>query len=193
MTAPDLYAGKLRGYRFFRPSWPATVGEPKAGPLKAQTGDYTWQPGNALNHAVCAHDMAGHGYMGGPHGEHPHGAPALDCRCGFYAWYDPQMADPFQFSSPRVFGVIEAGGRIVMHRHGFRAAQARIIAIGLPPADGIDVWGGWGQDRLTEAHKILAEHWPVYSDIDQMLSDYPPLSDADIDALIPERNNKEDD
>jgi hypothetical protein len=58
--------------------------------------------------------------------EDDHPAPQDGCTCGIYGWYDP--ADTGMVSA-RVFGVVEASGRVLMGERGFRAERATIKAV----------------------------------------------------------------
>jgi hypothetical protein len=56
-----------------------------------------------------------------------HKAPHLGCTCGIYAHYLP--LESYHSWSRRVFGVVEASGRILMGTKGFRAEKAKIVAL----------------------------------------------------------------
>lgn len=116
----------LRGYR----SWPGT--EPRSGWLWSSNDRFAWPPGEwaAATCKLCE-------LRGAP-------VPSLTpCRdygygCGLYAASTPSIG-----VRHHIWGVIEAKGRIVCHDDGFRAEQARVIALALPPATTFTAtWGG---------------------------------------------------
>jgi glycine cleavage system H lipoate-binding protein len=81
-----------------------------------------WSAG--VNRAVCARDVR-------------HRAPRSDCMCGLYALNDP--ADRrLHFRADQAVGAIAAWGDLEVHRTGFRAEQACIVALALPDAAGAD-------------------------------------------------------
>jgi hypothetical protein len=55
-----------------------------------------------------------------------HKAPFVGCRCGIYAWYQP---DDTGILHAGVFGAVEASGVILLGDRGFRAERARVVAI----------------------------------------------------------------
>ena len=62
-----------------------------------------------------------------------HSPPVKDCTCGLYAWHPHRVvgliARQMRQAVPRkVFGLIEAWGRIEIHSAGFRAEFARPVA-----------------------------------------------------------------
>lgn len=56
----------------------------------------------------------------------PHFAPDPDCGCGLYALYAPD------FDGYYVDGAVVAWGKIEVHRDGFRAEKAKIVALAIP-------------------------------------------------------------
>ena len=80
------------------------------GPATAGRGD--WSPGT--NVGVCA--------MG-----HRHAVPDPDCTCGLYAFHTMHA----QLSGEWCVGAIAAWGAVEVHRDGFRAERARVIALGV--------------------------------------------------------------
>ncbi|HWS46648.1 MAG TPA: hypothetical protein VN636_12360 [Acidimicrobiia bacterium] len=93
-----------------------------------------------------------------------HRAPAHECRCGIYAWYQP---DDLNMMPGGVFGVIEASGLIFMGTQGFRAEHATIVA----------VVAYRRRIRNACAHAGIA----VYGRRSHLINDYPP---EDVSALI---------
>lgn len=83
--------------------------------------------------------------------------PAFDCRCGIWAFWDPEIASglPYAesyFRNCKVFGVIEAWGDLVEHDYGFRAEFAIVRAVCVL------------RGRLHAAYEV-----PRYPNIDKML------------------------
>ena len=81
------------------------------GRLMAAAAGREWEP--EVNVAVCG--------RGGRHV-----APAADCSCGLYAFHTVHR----QLAAHTVVGGIGAWGDIEVHRDGFRAGRARILALG---------------------------------------------------------------
>lgn len=83
--------------------------------LPAAVGE-PWTTG--VNVAGCAH---GHG----------HDAPAGDCTCGLYAFHTVHR----QLAGEAHVGAIAAWGDMEVHRDGFRAGRARVLALADAPGD----------------------------------------------------------
>jgi hypothetical protein len=119
-----LVAGTLRGYRTWQPlsRW-AKVPE-GALPLASVTRpEVVWTPtqgAHCIPSDACAFRCPPSTLPTG------HDSPSVGCRCGIYAWYKPEDTG---ILDARVFGVVQAFGRILMGDHGFRAERARIAAI----------------------------------------------------------------
>ena len=145
-TALPLVPGELRGYRQF---------------LLLHDGLYPvvhwtagrWEPGR--QGARCSTGA-----------DHP--APARDCTCGFYGWYDPSGTAA---SYGGAKAVIAASGRIVLGDRGFRSAQARVVAVALPAPL------RWQPRGAARARRMLAGSYPdvpVYRSARAMVRAYPP-------------------
>lgn len=90
------------GYRAWRPT--------RGGRLRSTgAGHTTWKRG--VNSAACAGGL-------------PHASPARDCACGLYAFHEPPVA-----TRPGVVGAVRVHGRLEVHRDGFRAEHAEIVAL----------------------------------------------------------------
>jgi hypothetical protein len=142
---PALVPGELRGYRQF---------ELRADGLypMVHSGSGPWD--GRLERARCAAGV-----------EHP--PPAVECRCGLYAWYLPGSAT---VSLGPASAVVAARGRCVLADRGFRAAEARIEAVTLPATV------RWNPPVASRARRMLAELYPgtrVYGSERRMLKDYP--------------------
>ncbi|HEY2636707.1 MAG TPA: hypothetical protein VGI54_04905, partial [Solirubrobacteraceae bacterium] len=57
----------------------------------------------------------------------PHAAPYPGCSCGLYALADPRDRRLWQHG--QVVGAIVAWGAVELHRSGFRAEKARVVAL----------------------------------------------------------------
>jgi hypothetical protein len=147
-----LVPGELRGFRQFE------LRAEGLYPL-VHSGSGPWS--GRLERARCA---AG--------ADHP--PPAVDCRCGLYAWYLPGSAT---VSLGPASAVIAARGRCILADRGFRAAEAWIEAVALPAAV------RWNPAAASRMRRMLAEQYPrtrVYHSARQMLKDHPP---QDVRAL----------
>lgn len=105
--APD-YLEPLIGYRIWR-----VLDNKLCGPYKLNSGGF-WNISNVLE-ARCRKD---------------HPAPASNCECGLYAFFDskPLKIDEFNL----VGGQIKAWGNIEIHEQGFRAQYASIQKLYYP-------------------------------------------------------------
>lgn len=141
-----LVPGELRGYRQF---------QLRADGLCPLVHDAFGPWDGRLEHASCATGA-----------EHP--APAVDCRCGLYAWYLPGSAT---VSLGPATAVVAARGRCILGDRGFRATSARIEAVTLPAIV------RWNPMAASRARRMLAVRYPytrVYRSARRMLKDYPP-------------------
>jgi glycine cleavage system H lipoate-binding protein len=120
MSAPDFLQAVV-GYR----AWHVE----SDGLLRPWTfTSLAWERGT--NRAVCARDVR-------------HEPPVADCMCGLYALTDP--ADRrLDFRADQAVGAIAAWGDLEVHRSGFRAEQACILALALP-------------DRADFEHRVALE------------------------------------
>lgn len=103
--------------------------------------------------------------------------PGVNCGCGLYASFDPPQVRAEYWPRSQVVvvsGVVEAWGRILVGRLGFRAHHARVVGLSLE---------GRVPERLTVA--AVAEHYgvPLYESDAVMLANHPLSSHlADLDA-----------
>jgi hypothetical protein len=118
-----LVAGSLRGYRTWRLQRRRSRPSGDTLPLTSVTRRVVWGP--TLTARCTPDDMAN---LTGAAATLPgdHAAPAAECHCGIYGWYDP--ADTGMLRA-RVFGVVEASGLVLMGERGFRAERAKIVAV----------------------------------------------------------------
>ena len=110
MTVPDLFE-PLVGFRAWHVGTDGALVPWSAG----TTG--TWRPGT--NEARCLAP-----------GAKRHRAPGHRCTCGLYGLTDSR--DPRLLAGRQAVGAIVAWGDVELHRTGFRAQYARIVALGAP-------------------------------------------------------------
>lgn len=107
------------------------------------------------------------------------GVPNPNCRCGIYAYFDPNVVIWGQFV---VTGVVEGSGKALIGERGFRAAQAKVLAVS--PRFG-DYWGLFS--ATPESIARLAMRWeiPAFDNQQDMLREFPLTEPArDFPGLI---------
>ena len=106
----------------------------------------------------------------------PHSAPAKDCGCGIYAYFEPVRGSrpersyvlyglsslvPPGYEAVKVAAAVVLSGRLEVHGKGMRAAHARIVALGLYP-------------RLTDDERLalveIGRRWGVAVVPDEQLA-----------------------
>lgn len=113
MSAPD-FAAPILGFR----AWHATS-RGELVPWSASAAG-AWVKG--INEARCLHDPRGRDHV----------PPGRSCSCGIYAltdWRDPRL-----YPNDQAVGAVAAWGQVEVHKTGFRAQFACVLALGL--ADG---------------------------------------------------------
>jgi hypothetical protein len=134
IAAPDL-AAPVVGFRAWR-----VIDERLSSPYVP----VRWE--GRVMHAACLpanrNLLFGQGWLGTPHA-----SPNPRCRCGIYAYHQPQLA-PYVGEFEWVGGIVTAWGRIEVHRDGLRAEHARIEALALQP--------GWGPARVARIGRVAA-------------------------------------
>jgi hypothetical protein len=124
---PAVVPGSVTGYRWWTlpaPDWKTWPGDAEANWPRARLHGVqgSWQPG--VNTASC-HP----GYSEA----RQHQAPAKNCSCGFWAYWQPEYRGMGSYDTTvPVFGAIQAWGRARLATRGFRAEKARIMAVHLP-------------------------------------------------------------
>jgi len=117
-------AGTLRGYRTWQALNRWAKVPPGSLPLTSVTQRHVvWTP--TLT-ARCIPPESSSLPSAAPTLPPGHSSPSIGCRCGIYAWYEP---DDTGILSGRVFGVVEASGLILIGDRGFRAERTRIAAV----------------------------------------------------------------
>lgn len=181
-----LIEGTLRGYREWQ--WGHMAIYPEDFPVYGEDfpvygGDFLW-PQNLVWSSTRPVNSAGDA----PHHVSPwlsdtwneavcarletHQVPYPDRECcGFYAKYRPQWNQiPRSVAVP---GVIEAKGRIILGTKGFRAQQARIVALIKPetPYENNSI-------KAAETYGV-----PLFNSKEEALEVFPP---HDVEELLPE-------
>jgi hypothetical protein len=160
-TGRPLVASTLRGYRTWRPVHRWRRVPQGALPVSSVTRRHIlWTP---TLEACCTPSWVAAKYRQTLAADHR--APLAGCRCGIYAWYQP---DDTSILDAGIFGAVEASGLILIGERGFRAQRARITAI-------VTRHG-----RLTEA--CAQAGIAVYRHRDGLLSDNPPHDVASLFA-----------
>jgi hypothetical protein len=118
-----LVAGSLRGYRTWRLQRRGSSTSGDSLPLTSVTRRVVWGP--TLT-ACCTPDVTPNPGQGPATPVGDHAAPAAECQCGIYGWYDPTDTGMLRAG---VFGVVEASGLVLLGERGFRAERARIVAV----------------------------------------------------------------
>jgi hypothetical protein len=140
-------------------------------PTSGHTNHGGWIPGE--NVAQCAYNcVAGEeelakwvgiapGFRHRPLLE-PHAPPHKDCQCGLYARFDLATCDDRHQSDiyPLVGGAIAAWGDLEVHRDGFRAQRACVIALALTGEKKLDglIEGIADFYEVPAVHKDMLEH-----------------------------------
>lgn len=150
--APDLIQPVI-GYRGWNLTHPRRLPDGQEDEYRLISGGpagAVWEP--ATNRAECKLlEMARLGRYGATDDQLAagyHEAPAPNCACGFYGYND------LASGQGGVTGAIAAWGRIEVHRHGFRAEYARVVALALH--------GGLAFDKdQRKAIEAIAERYGV--------------------------------
>ncbi len=108
-----------------------------------------WRPG--VNHATC-HYAQWRGTAGGPDPAPPHAAPDPRCMCGLYALLDPRDRRLPRDDATLALGAVGAWGDIDVHRSGFRAQYATVLALAVPRR---------AAPHLRRRHERAAERYGV--------------------------------
>lgn len=110
--------------------------------------------------------------------------PVTSCECGIYGWYHPEwIVEDHWWPKSGAVGVIEASGKVVLGSRGFRAEQARTVA--LAPACNPDAMHGnvlpflAAFDRILP--RLLGHGVKVFDDVDALYAEYPP---EDLSSLV---------
>ncbi|MFN8161714.1 MAG: hypothetical protein U0R52_11805 [Solirubrobacterales bacterium] len=147
-AGPPLFApGRLFGVRGWR------IVKREQGALRL--GGYRAEPWQADGRSTWARCIAGSGHPGGE------AAPAGGCTCGLYAMHPWAIGDEWPWadlaaSGPAAelgaIGIVEAWGKVQVHREGFRAQYARPVRLALVGVGRDTAYGRLVED-LAIAHR----------------------------------------
>lgn len=184
------FPGRLRGYRYFRMCAPAMC----LHSVVWNSLDTWWDKDE--KQAECQNPWYRE--------ERCADSPGLDCRCGFYGWYEPGIALNNQHNhevglelqpeNVLVFGVVSASGNIVPGTVGFRAERMKIEALCVG-------WTTWMRYRSARGYSTqscyLSSHYAltltvkarhpgiqVYDRIPPMIKALPP---SDVSGLMSDK------
>lgn len=161
----DSYPGTLRAYREFKilsvdNQWKlAPIGMRTGYNLPIEVDSEGWMTAECRPEGYNYDTKENMGWT-------KHAAPKAECKCGYYLNYYPGQS----FYSSRgvyVYAVVEAAGKVVLSKKGFRASKMRILAYTMPCHKGYE-----GAD-FSEYKK--------YEDRTLMMYDYPQV---DLTGLI---------
>lgn len=159
---PDL-TQRVVGYRH----WIVKDGRLCPAAARAQP---PWRPG--ANEARCATELAQ--ALHATKRERPksmdpkligaHDAPHPDCFCGLYAYHAPELSDYGHHGqeNPAVLGAVVGWGRIAVHKDGWRAQHAEVVALACERGDEriIEAAARYGVPVVhpVELPEVAAEH-----------------------------------
>ncbi len=189
--AVELVPGRLRGFREWKIVRAAEGEPPRLAAISART-IWPWTP---VIEARCHRADMGAMYAQFERAtmHDPLDVPNADCSCGIYAKHKPMNLNP---GHDRVYGVIEAWGKVELGTNGFRAQKARLVALGgaydqpngyavtarftdLLRMDPTPWHGGPNKDTLAQLGELYRV--PTFPDFAEMWAKYPP---ADVDELL---------
>jgi hypothetical protein len=144
-----LISEGIIGFRVFRIVDENKDEEIKDPLLKSLAVDSYWQPG--INKAICQSSGAE--------------APEKHCHCGFNAYY--KLGDRFlvmaDFFRHYALAAIIGGGRVMLHRDGFRAERAAILGLVYNPITA-------GPEEALMQNQIAKKYRvPLYSNREQLI------------------------
>ena len=103
-----------------------------------------------------------------------------DCACGFYAYHDPAILQYGGSPEPRVTGIVEAYGRMVVGPKGFRAGKARIVAL-VKPRFRVSALVVQGSEQVRDCAQAMATS--ARKDLDRLGWWSPLLRPSAVKAL----------
>lgn len=106
------------------------------------------------------------------------------CECGYYAYFDGKGESGYASDGPHVSGYVEASGEVLIGTEGFRAMEARIIALCVPLLEGM-----WRLDPFFIARlKANYPGVPVFESEMAMMAEFsaPAYEAQEIPATVPE-------
>lgn len=91
-----------------------------------------------------------------------------ECKCGFYAYFDGKGEAGLASNDPHISGYIEASGEVLIGTKGFRATQARALALCVPLIEGMWKLEPFFIDRLRANYPGV----PIYESEFAMRADF---------------------
>lgn len=161
---PDLRVGVLSARTF------GITGGRFVPPVKALPDDETWLTATAV--AECRN--WGYIVLGQPA---KHQAPDPDCRCGIYSFTTAQeLCSQYPILAYHVIAVIAPEGMSLEGSLGWRSPKATILAVWI---------------RSDEYRSAIAANYPtvaLYSELSDLLRDYPAIDSGEEITLKPPEN-----
>lgn len=109
-------------------------------------------------------------------------APAHDCMCGFYGYYEPTPIASTRWISPStnyVPGIVMLYGRVEVHSKGARASHARLCVLGLPADKDM-------RKLLKKAAKIIGVRVADPDALELLAWDYGSPMPDQLKPIVPE-------
>lgn len=114
-----------------------------------------------------------------------HDVPDESCRCGFYAYTEPEHPELAHRTSERmVLGVVRGTGRTLLGALGFRSEKAEIVAL-------IDPAGKGEGGANSDGKKLQQEIARVYPDLPMLGTRRELLEFAPVESLLPDPSTDE--
>lgn len=166
-NARSLVPGSLRGYRTWRlASRLENVPDGMLPMTSVTRRDVLWTPTMT---ASCTPEVGPTARRRAEDGSHA--APSSSCKCGIYAWYEP---DDTALLRARVFGAVEASGLVLMGDRGFRAERARVTAVVTRRPRLAAACSRAGIAVYRRKRDLIRDHPP--EDVTALLGERPPTS-----------------
>jgi hypothetical protein len=174
-TEAELVADTIYGFR----AWTSGPGivygslmsgySQRDGLFRSLTARHAWVPGWQKAH--CLFDCRKTAKFHKLFGDEKYRVPMKSCSCGFYAYHNPAHAGGLR-GEP--FGVIEAKGKVLLGSLGFRAEEARIVALHRPRFTGNRDWWEKVEQQFPDV-KIYRNKEKMLKDYTNPYSDYKPV------------------
>jgi hypothetical protein len=130
--------------------WPRNV--PMQAVCTSYVADAKWKRWrNTDNFSAVVRTLGTNGVFEHPPEAYEHKAPHKPCKCGIYAAYEPKIVVGYA-DIKRVFGIMEAWGKVIPGSNGFRAEFARPAC--LFNVEGIHTYERRQLQRLAEEYDI---------------------------------------
>lgn len=188
-TNPDGPLFSIEAFRGFR-GWymdnPLIEdGTPNSGALRSITYDYHWTTGVNQSKCLARRLKVDHASHSGGHKPDCYDEceyPSTKCKCGFYAYFEEDYFNTAQGNHILVHGVIDAYGRVVKGKKGFRAQTGVIVGLIVPMTEKIpDTIARKYATDAESVQQIIRESLattypgvPQFDDINSLLTEMPP-------------------